>query len=313
MENRAHALAAGAFALFLLCVAMASVWWFGGKREATVDYLVVTRQNVTGLNLQGQVRYHGVRVGRVESIRFNPKDSEEILIRVSVNEDIPLTEGTVAKLGYQGLTGIAHILLEDRDKDHRIFDRTAGPPRILMQPSLMQELSDGAGATLKQAQTLLASLNELLNPENKARIGKVLANMESGSANLSATLAEARMLLADPRMKRIGSLVENLDGASGEMRVALREVAVMVPRMTALVEKIDQMVGEANGEGLAASGARLQELGREMTIMSRQLTHTLQMLEDAPQSMLFGPPPAAPGPGEPGFVAPAGRVTGGQR
>ena len=55
-----------------------------------------------------------VRVGRVESIRFNPKDSEEILIRVSVNEDIPLTEGTVAKLGYQGLTGIAHILgLED--------------------------------------------------------------------------------------------------------------------------------------------------------------------------------------------------------
>ena len=25
-----------------------------------------------------------------------------------------------------------------------------------------------------------------------------------------------------------------------------------------------------------------------MTIMSRQLTHTLQMLEDAPQSMLFG-------------------------
>ena len=117
------------------------------------------------------------------------------------------------------------------------------------------------------------------------------------------------MLLADPRMKRIGSLVENLDRASGEMRVALREVAVMVPRMTALVEKIDQMVGEANGEGLAASGARLQELGREMTIMSRQLTHTLQMLEDAPQSMHFGPP-AAPGPGEPGFVAPAGRVTG---
>lgn len=313
MENRAHALAAGAFALFLLCVGTASVWWFGGKREATVDYLVVTRQNVTGLNLQGQVRYHGVRVGRVESIRFNPKDSEEILIRISVNEDIPLTEGTVAKLGYQGLTGIAHILLEDRDKDHSIFDRTAGPPRILMQPSLMQELSDGAGATLRQAQALLASLNELLNPENKARIGKVLANMESGSANLSATLAEARALLADPRMKRIGSLVENLDGASGEMRVALREVAVMVPRMTALVEKIDQMVGEANGEGLAASGARLQELGREMTIMSRQLTHTLQMLEDAPQSMLFGPPPAAPGPGEPGFVAPAGRVTGGQR
>lgn len=313
MENRAHALAAGAFALFLLCAALLAVWWFGGKREATVDYVVVTRQNVTGLNLQGQVRYHGVRVGRVESIRFNPQDSEEILIRISVNEEVPLTQGTIAKLGYQGLTGIAHVLLEDRDKDLRKFDRAAGPPRIMMQPSLMQELSDGAGATLKQAQVLLANLNELLNPDNKARVGKVLANMETSSAQLAATLSEARTLLADPRMKRIGSLVENLDGASGEMRVALKEVAVLLPRMTALVEKIDQMVGEVNGEGLAASGARLQELGREMTIMSRQLTHTLQMLEDAPQSMLFGPPPVAPGPGEAGFVAPAGRISGAQR
>ena len=313
MENKAHALAAGAFALFLLLASVAAVWWFGGKREATVDYLVVTRQNVTGLNLQGQVRFHGVRVGRVESIRFNPQDTKEILIRISVSEDVPLTQGTIAKLGYQGLTGIAHVQLEDRDDDLQPLDRRAGPPRILMQPSLMQELSDGAGATLKQAQVLLTSLNELLNPENKARVGKALANLESGSANLSATLAEARTLLADPRMKRIGSLVENLDGASGEMRVALREVAVLVPRMTALVEKVDQMVGETNGEGLAASSARLQELGREMTIMSRQLTHTLQMLEDAPQSLLFGPPPVAPGPGEPGFAAPAERLSGGQR
>lgn len=313
MENRAHALAAGAFALFLLVAGTLAVLWFGGKREPTVDYLVVTRQNVTGLNLQGQVRYHGVRVGRVESIRFNPKDAEEILIRISVNEDVPLTYGTVAKLGYQGLTGIAHVLLEDRDADRRRFDRAEGLPRIVMQPSLMQELSDGAGATLRQAQMLLANLNELLSPENKARVGKVLANMESGSANLSATLAEARTLLADPRMKRLGSLVENLDGASGEMRTALREVSVLVPRMVTLVEKVDQMVGEANGEGLAASSARLQDLGREMTIMSRQLTRTLQMLEDAPQSVLFGPPPVAPGPGEPGFVAPAGRLSGGQR
>ncbi len=44
--------------------------------------------------------------------------------------------------------------------------------------------------------------------------------IESNAAleHLSSTLAEARSLLADPRMKRIGSLVENLDGASGEMR-----------------------------------------------------------------------------------------------
>jgi phospholipid/cholesterol/gamma-HCH transport system substrate-binding protein len=305
MENKAHALVAGIFAIVLILAGVAAIWWFGGKRESTVDYLIVTRQNVSGLNLQAQVRYRGIRVGRVESVRLDPDDDGNILIRISVNDDIPITEGTIAKLGYQGLTGIAHILLEDKGNDRRRLDRSRGLPRIPMKASMLQELSEAGGATLRQAQILLTSINELLNAENKARVGKTLANLESSSANLSATLADTRALLADPRLKQLGSMVANLDGASADARVALREVAVLVPRLNALAEKVDLMIGETNGEGLAASSVRLQELGREMTQTSRQLTRTLQALEDAPQSMLFGPPPAAPGPGEPGFVPPA--------
>ncbi|MDQ5902571.1 MAG: phospholipid/cholesterol/gamma-HCH transport system substrate-binding protein [Pseudomonadota bacterium] len=305
MENRAHALAAGAFALLLLLAALGAVWWFGGKREVTRDYLVVTPHNVTGLNLQGQVRYRGIRVGRVEAINLDPADGRNILIRVSVAESVPVTKGTTAKLGYQGMTGIAHVLLEDAGKDLTVPDRSAGLPRIPMQSSLLQDLSDTGSATLRQAQILLTSMNELLGPENKARIGKTLANLETGSANLSATLAEVKVLLADPRIKQLGSAIANIDGATGEAKGLLREIAVLVPRMTALTVKLDQMVGEVNGEGLAASGARLQELGRELTLTSRQLNHTLQMLEDAPQSLLFGPPPVPPGPGESGFVPPA--------
>lgn len=312
MENKAHALAAGIFAIVLIFAGVLAIWWFGGKRQATVDYLVVTRQNVTGLNLQAQVRYRGIRVGRVESVRLDPDDNASILIRISVNEEIPLTEGTIAKLGYQGLTGIAHILLEDKGNDTRRLDRSRGLPRIPMKASMLQELSEAGGATLRQAQILLTNLNELLNAENKARVGKTLANLEAGSAHLSATLADTRALLADPRLKQLGSMVANLDGASADARVALREVAVLVPRLNALAEKVDLMIGETNGEGLAASSTRLQELGREMTQTSRQLTRTLQALEDAPQSMLFGPPPAAPGPGEPGFVPPAALPTTGR-
>ena len=65
MENKAHALVAGVFALLLLMATLAAVWWFGGNREAVSEYLVVTRQSVTGLNLQAQVRYRGIRVGWV--------------------------------------------------------------------------------------------------------------------------------------------------------------------------------------------------------------------------------------------------------
>lgn len=47
MENKAHALIAGTFTLLLLVATLAAIWWFGGKREAVSEFLVVTRQNVT--------------------------------------------------------------------------------------------------------------------------------------------------------------------------------------------------------------------------------------------------------------------------
>ena len=65
MENRSHALVAGLFALILGLSAVSALWWFGGKREATNQYVVLTKKNITGLNLQAQVRYRGIRVGKV--------------------------------------------------------------------------------------------------------------------------------------------------------------------------------------------------------------------------------------------------------
>jgi phospholipid/cholesterol/gamma-HCH transport system substrate-binding protein len=305
MENKAHALVAGVFALLLLIATLAAFWWFGGKREATVEYLVVTSQNVTGLNLQAQVRYRGIRVGRVESVKLDPDNNRDILIRVSVSRDVPITEGTVAKLGYQGMTGIAHVLLEDSGKNPEPLARGDRLPRIPMQPSLLQELSDAGSATLRQAQELLTNANQVLNAENRTRISKTLANLETSSAALTATLAEAKALLADDRTKRFGAAIANIEGAAGEARVFLRDAGKLIPHMISLTEKIEQMVGESNGEGLAASGTRLQDLSRDLAQTSRQLTHTLQAFEAAPQSLLFGPPPAQPGPGEPGFNYPA--------
>jgi phospholipid/cholesterol/gamma-HCH transport system substrate-binding protein len=70
MENRSHALVAGLFTLFLGVAVLLSVWWIGGKHETSRDYVVVTQQNVTGLSLQGQVRYRGIRVGKVQAIEL---------------------------------------------------------------------------------------------------------------------------------------------------------------------------------------------------------------------------------------------------
>jgi len=304
MENRAHALIAGIFALSLIAAAILSVWWFGGKREAVKEYEVVTKQNVSGLNLQGQVRYRGIRVGRVEAIRLDPQDARNILIRISVNEDVPVTRGTIAKLGYQGLTGIAHVLLEETGRDLETLTADAGLPRIAMQASLFEELSEAGGAALKQAREFLASANQVLNAENRARMGKTLANLETSSEHLAATLKQTQAMLSDDRVKRFGGAIANIQDAAGEAKATFSQMRELVPRLTDLAEKLESTVGEVNGDSGGGMAPRLQELTREMTQTSSQLTRTLKLLEDSPQSVLFGAPSAAPGPGEPGFQAP---------
>lgn len=303
MENRAYALAAGIFTLVLVAAGVFSLWWFSGQREKTRDYLLVSTYNVTGLNPQAQVRYRGIRVGKVVEIHLDKSNTRNILILIRVNEEVPVTAGTVARLGYQGVTGIAHVLLEDSDKNLAPLSGQDGePPRIAMQPSLIQEVSDVGADTLRQAHDLLASANALLNEENRDHITHTLANLDGASSNLQPalkelpdTLARLRLVLSDDNLRNLSATLKNSQQAAGDAR----QLMVSLHRLS---EHLDQ--GTAAGEGnLGVLSPRWKDVAADVSTSTRQLNRVLQQVEQSPQSLIFGHQ-APPGPGEPGFVAP---------
>ena len=308
MENRSHALLAGLFTLLLGLAALASIWWFGGRHEATKEYTVVTRQNVTGLSLQGQVRYRGIRVGKVQSIELDPQDVRNILVRINVDRAVPVTQGTTAKLGYQGITGIAHILLENSGADSTPLVGGEGEsPRIAMQSSLIEELSDAGTATLRQARDLLTSANQVLDAENRQHLTNILANLDATTGNTNAATRQLRQLLAPENVRLLQATLARAEQAAGEAAPALVEARRLLVRLQSVSEKLEQLIGDPSPGGVGALAPRLNELGSELSASSRQLNRVLQMLEESPQSLIFGVPQAAPGPGEAGFVPPPTR------
>lgn len=301
MENKSHALAAGLFAIVLGLAVLASLFWLGGKKEQTSLYTVVTRQNVNGLNPQGQVRYRGIRVGKVRDIQLDPEDVRNILIEIEVDAKVPVTYGTVAKLSYQGVTGLAHILLEDTGKDARLLAASAEsrPPRILMGQSLFDELGETGRSVLQQANQFFSRANSLLDDNGRKNIAGTLENLESSTAALNR-------LLSDEKIQRLGSAVGRVDDAAESTRVFFKETKLMLPKVQSLIERLDTLVGDQSSEGATATVARINDLARDLSLTSRQLNRVLRVVEQSPDSLLFGAPVAQPGPGEPGFVPPVG-------
>ena len=98
MENRAHALAAGIFTILLGLAAAIAIWWLGQSDDSTTTYLLETRRNVTGLNIQAQVRYRGIRAGKVQAIEPDEKDPRVILVRIAIDSRFKITRGSTAHL-----------------------------------------------------------------------------------------------------------------------------------------------------------------------------------------------------------------------
>jgi phospholipid/cholesterol/gamma-HCH transport system substrate-binding protein len=303
MENKSHAFIAGLFALALGVAAIAALFWLRGTPDNLRNYVVVTKHSIGGLNPEAQVRYRGIRVGKVTNIRLDHDNPSDILISIAISDDIPLTKGTVAKLSYQGVTGIAHVLLVDNGKDREPLVASDGnPPRIVMIQSLFDEFSESGTTALHQAQEIMAAANDLLNEENRRRFAATLANLEAASAslkpaldNMNASLVQVNKLLDDRN-------VRSLSQAAGEVGPLLADTRQLVGKMQATANKLDAAIGDAAGSGTSALMPRLNELATDFSLTARQLSRVLRMLEDSPQGLVFGVPAAAPGPGEAGFA-----------
>lgn len=304
MESRAHALAAGIFTLLLGLAVALTAFWLSGKREATDEYVLVTRGNVSGLNTQAQVRFRGIRAGKVLDIDIDPKDPRNILITIGVSSDMPVTKGTTARLNYQGVTGLASVLLEDKgDNPAPLRSADGEPPRIELQPNFMDTLGDNAAELMTQMRQVAERTTALLSDQNVKRIGQTLANVEMTTAGLSDSMkdlpqvmASLKKALSEENIKRLNATLANAEKASAE-------AAPLIANLQGVSKKLDALLGESGGEITQTTLPRLNVLLQELSVNSRQMSRLLDQIEESPSMLIFGREARRPGPGEAGFAA----------
>lgn len=290
MNNRAYALVAGAFVLLLGAAIIIAAIWLTGTRVATRPYIVATNGSVAGLTPHSTVFFRGIAAGRVDNVRFDPSDPRRILIRIEVDDSIPVTRDAYAVFRLQGLTGASLLDLETTGTSRELLATSAqSPAYIPLHASLLDELSGSAPQLMGELQTLIASLNQLLNSDNRAHVARLLAQADAASAALTKLETDL-----DTETRRLPALTEHMQSTLTQ----LDKLTVSLDRLVATVQSTDRQV---NAETLP----QLNQTLAQISAASDQIRKLAASLRKHPQQLISGKPAAAPGPGEPGYKGPS--------
>ena len=337
MENKAHAFAAGLFVLLVSALLVALAAWLTRDTGVRRVYEISSPEAVTGLQSQAVVRYRGVAVGKVTDIGFDPAKLGNILVRIAVDDSAPITGSTYATLGFQGVTGLAFIQLDDGGQATSALPSPPdAPARIPMRPSLLSKLSDQGVAILTQIEQTSQRVNQLLAPENQKQLMGTIAGIGDSAATvqqlsqrivqLSGTMENILNAQLGPQRVSIPQFVQEAGGtlkslsatsaSVGQTALEFTKTAAEITRVAerlnaqgGVVDRLAETAGAVTAAGQAFSAATLPRLNRtseDAARTARQLSRAVGTISDNPQSLLFGTGPVVPGPGEPGFVLPKG-------
>jgi len=308
MENKSHALAAGAFVLLAAALLVTLAVWLTRESGLYRAYEISTRDAVTGLQPQASVRFRGVKVGQVSDITFDAQQPGNVLVHIDVDAATPITRSTFATLGFQGVTGIAFVQLDDSGESREaLATRPEQPGRIPMRPGLVDQLSRQGTALLLQLEETSRRVNQLLAPDNQ----KALRHSLDALAAAAAAVPPA-MQRTGEAMQSMGEAAAIVSGSAAQVKQAAADYGRLAQRLQQSGGTLDQL--QQGADALSATGQALQQssLPRLNRLLEgadrsvRQLGRAAAPLDDNPQGLIYGPLQGPPGPGEPGFAAPGG-------
>ena len=316
MENKTHAFAAGVFVLAVTALLVGMVMWLMRDTVSTSRYEMTTTDAVTGLQPQAAVRFKGVAVGKVTNIDFDPDKPGNVLVELAVDRNAPVTQSTFATLAFQGVTGLSFVQLDDDGSSSAA--PVAGPngvPRIPLKPNALGQLQDMASDLVEKVGRATDRVNQMLGPDNQAALSSALTELGAAAKSVNQLASHTDKTIQGIQLE---GLIRQTSGTLATIDKAAAQVRVTAANLDTTVGELGQGVQRVTGPGgvvdRMSEGAstvtsttlpRIQNLTEDASRTIRRLDRIANELSENPQAFIYGSGTVPPGPGEPGFQAPA--------
>jgi phospholipid/cholesterol/gamma-HCH transport system substrate-binding protein len=233
--------------------------------------------SIDGLNLGAEVRFGGVKAGKVIDIGVHPDERSRIRVRFEVPANVPVNHGSVATIDQISLTTAMHLEISTGDGElplHQDGDR-------------IESINPATGAfglpdlqgVVNRLEDVLDGLITLLGVERAEALAAATGDEMVDLAEVTASLNET--------LNAGASALESLDGTISENR---HELGQIVDRLAALEDAATELLGNLNAaidenrQPLNRTVVNLEELSetaaRQIEELTASLAVTLQYLQE---------------------------------
>jgi phospholipid/cholesterol/gamma-HCH transport system substrate-binding protein len=220
----------GAVTLAMLVGLLLFVVWIAGlSNKATRCYDIYFAQGVSGLNKGSGVTFSGVPVGQIQEVSLLPSRPEFVWVRIEVDDETPVLQGTTAQIKGVGFTGVSEIQLGGAVKGARPITQPGpqGCPVIPASSGGLGALLNSAPELIDRIQRLTERLTELLSDENQNAISDILENVDRSTRVLAERAPDLADAIGDARIaaKQAGVAAEKWGQVADTTNIVLEENA----------------------------------------------------------------------------------------
>jgi len=271
----------------VLAVTAVAVWG-GMSRDGATYRAYFTFSG--GVQPGAPVRYGGLRVGRVQSVRVDPEDSSRIELVLMVDPGTPIKVDSVARPSSLGPLSDNYIEISTGAQNSAL----ASPGSVLKtsEPFGLAQLGDSVQAllpqiervldkftvSLDQLQLTLGRADDLLNERNRANLEQALVQFkdalnDANRAKLADSISRLDQMLKDSEPK-VSTALTRLSDATGRFNPLLDDITKTSAHADQVLSSFESLVTE-NRPDLRASVTELRAVLTQSTEAMNQLQRIL--------------------------------------
>jgi len=310
METRANYALIGVLVIVASALVAAFVLWLG-QSEFQRDFKSydIVFEGPVSLEAGGAVRYIGVKVGEVATVRIDKADPSKVRAHIRVSRDTPIRVDSTASIQLAGITGITFVQIS-AGTGAPLEARPGQPvPVIKSERTLVDQIVAGGAQALGRANLTFDGINRILTDENIASMSTSIRNLETITTKLASDdglIGEASATLRDISAASLAfeDASRELEGAGKSANVTIVEAGADIKTLVTDVRKVANSAQGTLEESRRAAaavtalmeGPAIETLentaaaSQDLRLLINRLDRTVRNIERNPQGFVVGEP-----------------------